>query len=87
MVALSPQMTVTTTMALHGFNALDHAAAAHPGSKGSQYRSTTRSRPGVEDENRGFPITARAALPVPLHSHLFWGTQNYQRRICLRSTP
>jgi hypothetical protein len=37
-----------------------------PSSKGSQYRSTTRSRPGVEDENRGFPITARALLPVAI---------------------
>ena len=46
------------------FDPLDCAAAPHPGSKGSQDRSPTGSRAGVEDENRGVPITARAALPV-----------------------
>ena len=43
---------------------LDCAATAHPGSKGSQYRSTTGHGAGVEDENREFPITARDVFLV-----------------------
>jgi len=38
-----------------GLDPLDGTAAAHPGSQGKQCRSTTGTRPGVEDENRGFP--------------------------------
>jgi hypothetical protein len=41
------------------FDPVDCAATAHPGSKGSQDRSTTGPRPGVEDENRRSPITAQ----------------------------
>ena len=45
------------------FDPLDCAAAAHPGSQGSQYRSTTGTRAGVEDENRGFPIAVGTYRP------------------------
>ena len=60
----SPSGYTSGDYSIRGHNRVDllDCAAVHPGSKGIQFRSTTGSCTGVEDENREFAIIARDVL-------------------------